>query len=126
MVGSIVVRQDGRYLLIQEGRHDIRGKWNFPGGRVDPGETLEQAAEREGKEESGFNVALGKELISLPPDSEGHELHAFEATITGGTLELEDGLLGSGWFTYAEIRSMKPILRNSDYIIGAVEQAEKR
>ncbi len=126
MVGSVVVRQDGRYLLIQEGRQDIRGKWNFPGGRVDPGETLEQAAVREAKEESGFTVALGKELISLPPDSEGHELHAFEATITGGALELEDGLLGAGWFTYSEIRSMKSLLRNPDYVIGAVGQAEKR
>jgi ADP-ribose pyrophosphatase YjhB (NUDIX family) len=125
MVGSAVIRQDGRYLLIQECREDIRGKWNFPGGRVDPGETLEQATEREAKEESGFTVTLGKELIALPPDHEGHELHAFAATITGGELRLEDGLLGSGWFTLSEVQSMKSLLRNSDYVLGALEQAEK-
>jgi ADP-ribose pyrophosphatase len=54
-VGAIVVR-DSRVLLIQRGQPPSEGLWAIPGGRVELGETLQEAAEREIKEETGLTI----------------------------------------------------------------------
>ncbi|CAA9285517.1 MAG: hypothetical protein AVDCRST_MAG77-4242 [uncultured Chloroflexi bacterium] len=58
-VGVVVVR-DGKVLLIQRGRDPGRGLWAVPGGMVDLGETCEEAARREAKEETGLDVEVGE------------------------------------------------------------------
>jgi 8-oxo-dGTP diphosphatase len=54
-----VVRCDGRYAVIHRPRYD---DWTLPKGKLDPGETFEQAALREVAEEIGVHGALGAEL----------------------------------------------------------------
>lgn len=54
-VGAVVVEQ-GHLLLIQRGRGAAVGQWSVPGGRVEWGETLAQAVEREVAEETGLAV----------------------------------------------------------------------
>lgn len=56
-VGTIVVR-DGRVLLARRGKMPGLGKWSVPGGAVDAGESLEDAARREIREECGIEVEL--------------------------------------------------------------------
>jgi phosphatase NudJ len=51
-----VVRRDDRYLVVKERKHD--NAWYLPGGRVEPGETLMDAAVRETLEESSIPVEL--------------------------------------------------------------------
>lgn len=57
-VGAVCVR-DGRLLLVQRGRAPGRGTWALPGGRLEPGETLEQAVARELEEETGLVGFVG-------------------------------------------------------------------
>ena len=57
-VGAIVVR-DGRLLLVRRGRGAAVGAWSVPGGRVEPGEPLAQAVERELLEETGLAGRCG-------------------------------------------------------------------
>lgn len=57
-VGAVVI-DDGRLLLIKRGRGAAVGQWSVPGGRVEPGETLAEATEREVLEETGLAVACG-------------------------------------------------------------------
>jgi 8-oxo-dGTP diphosphatase len=57
-VGAIVIR-DGSVLLVRRGRPPRKGSWSLPGGRVELGERLDQALEREVLEETGVRVAVG-------------------------------------------------------------------
>ena len=58
-----VVERDGRVLLVHRPRYD---DWTFPKGKLDPGESFEDAALREVEEETGVRCTLGREL---PPTS---------------------------------------------------------
>jgi mutator protein MutT len=62
-VVAAVVERDGRYLITRrlEGTH-LAGLWEFPGGKILPGEKPEDALRRELKEELGVEAAVG-ELI---------------------------------------------------------------
>ncbi|MDY6778749.1 MAG: NUDIX domain-containing protein, partial [Candidatus Nanohaloarchaea archaeon] len=47
---------DGKVLLVQEGKEAVRGVWNLPAGKLEPGETPREAAIRETREEAGISV----------------------------------------------------------------------
>lgn len=124
VVSGVVLERTGTYLLVQEKKPDVYGQWNLPGGRVVEGESLEEAAVREAQEEVGLTVRLGRHLHVVHQFTESPVLHAYEATITGGTLQIrEHELLDAKWFTYEEIVAMKDRLRNIDYILGAIDRA---
>ncbi|MFV0526726.1 MAG: NUDIX hydrolase [Acidimicrobiales bacterium] len=57
-VGAIVIDR-GRLLLVERGRPPGVGQWSVPGGRVEAGETLAEAVEREVLEETGCRVRCG-------------------------------------------------------------------
>ena len=57
-VGGVVVK-DGKALIIKRGHDPRKGEWSLPGGRVELGETLMGALQREMKEETGLDVQVG-------------------------------------------------------------------
>lgn len=62
-VAAAVIERDGRILLARrrpDGPHPL--KWEFPGGKVEPGETPEQALRRELREELDIVATIGPEL----------------------------------------------------------------
>lgn len=60
-VGAVVFR-DKRLLMIKRGKSPSKGMWSVPGGRLELGETLQEAAEREVFEETGLTVQAGEPL----------------------------------------------------------------
>lgn len=83
VVGVAVVR-NGRVLAARRSGGDAVGGWEFPGGKVEPGETPEAAAVREVAEELGLDVVVTGWLSATVAISEGLELQVALAEVVGG------------------------------------------
>jgi 8-oxo-dGTP diphosphatase len=83
-VGAVVQDAAGRLLLIQRGQEPSRGLWSLPGGRVEAGETMEQAVEREVLEETGLRVRAGALVgrVSIPGDGVVYDVLDLSCTLT--------------------------------------------
>lgn len=65
-IAVAIVEHDGEYLLQQRmSGQDLAGKWEFPGGKLEPGESPAQAAVRETLEETGLAVRSVRTLLEL-------------------------------------------------------------
>ena len=79
-VVAAVVCHDGKYLCMQKGKTKFEYtsyKWEFPGGKIEPGETPQQALARELMEEMEYLVEVGEELVTV-----NHEYPDFSITMT--------------------------------------------
>ncbi len=63
-VGAVVFK-DGRVLLVRRGQPPSEDLWAIPGGRVEIGETLQEAAEREIFEETGIQIRAGEPVFTF-------------------------------------------------------------
>ncbi len=82
---AVVIIHEGRVLLMHRRKAD-RDYWVVPGGGVEEGETVEQAARREVEEETGLEVTLDRELWTR--DRDGQAEHYFLAAGFHGELRL--------------------------------------
>ena len=88
-VGVVMLDGRGRLLVIRRGHAPSAGRWSIPGGRVEPGETLEVAAVREAREETGLDVVVGEvagqvELAGI--DDQVYDVTDFVATLADPTV----------------------------------------
>ncbi len=107
---AVVVREDGRLLLVRRGREPQRGRWSVPGGKLEPGETPAQAAVREVLEETGARVRAGRELGTVRiPGGAGlvYEVHEIAATYLGGTLRPGDDADAVRWVAPEELPGLE-------------------
>jgi mutator protein MutT len=84
-VGAVVLRDDGRVLVIRRGRAPGRGTWTLPGGKVEPGESPTDAVVREVREETGLAVEVAELLTVVELDIEGfsYAIHEHLCRVTG-------------------------------------------
>ena len=90
-VVAALIWKGNQFMICQRPAHKARGLlWEFVGGKVEPGETKEQALVRECREELAVTVQVGKVFMEVTheyPDLTVH-LTLFHASIQAGTPQL--------------------------------------
>jgi 8-oxo-dGTP diphosphatase len=90
-VTAAVIVQDGRVLIVRrKPGQKLAGMWEFPGGKVEAGETLESCLARELLEELGLTVSVGPVLAEsiYNYDHGSIRLVAMKTTVRDGTISL--------------------------------------
>ncbi|MCP1387363.1 (deoxy)nucleoside triphosphate pyrophosphohydrolase [Corynebacterium sp. TA-R-1] len=101
VVGAVLVR-DGLVLAAQRGPGmSMAGMWEFPGGKIEPGETPEASLARELFEELGIQVEVGKHIVTTSHEYDFGivNLSTYYCTLVGGTPTVSE---------HAEIRWVGP------------------
>lgn len=90
VVAAIIVDEAGRILATKRGYGDMKGGWEFPGGKIEPGETAQQALKREIDEELNVTIEVGDKLCSVQWNYTKFHLtmHCFWCKVTEGTILL--------------------------------------
>ncbi len=108
-VGAIAVR-DGRLLLIRRGHAPSRGRWSLPGGRVESGETPQQALVREVAEETGLVVQVGELVGEVVRDGSSgvtYRIQDFLVTATGGVPVAGDDAAEVAWVAIEDVATYR-------------------
>ena len=112
---GVVVVECGRFVLVMRGAEPALGKWSFPGGAVELGETVRDAAVRETKEECGLDVELTRDAPMdehdiLKLDEKGrlwyhYVLLQFLARPICGVLEPTSDVTDARWVQFEEVEN---------------------
>lgn len=91
VVAAVLVRQ-GKFLATQRGYGEFRGYWEFPGGKIEAGESREEALQREIREELETDICVGEHLITVDYDYPSFHLtmHCFLCSLLSGDLVLKE------------------------------------
>lgn len=91
-VVAAIIKQDNQIFATQRGYGDFAGGWEFPGGKIEPGESREQALIREIKEELDTEIEVGELFDTVEYDYPNFHLtmHVYICTIKSGDLILKE------------------------------------
>lgn len=93
-VVAALIEKDGKYLIAKRstGSQEVFGKWEFPGGKVEPNETEEHAIEREIKEEFEMDIKAVKFLTNniCEYPTKTIDLRLYECKYISGEFNLHD------------------------------------
>jgi ADP-ribose pyrophosphatase YjhB (NUDIX family) len=109
-VGALVHDDLGRLLVIRRGREPGSGRWSVPGGRVEPGESDDEAVRREVLEETGLHVVVGLRVgtVQRPaPDGSVYDIRDYACALSVTTSPVAgDDADEVRWADRAELRSL--------------------
>lgn len=91
-VVAAVIRKDDKIFATQRGYGEFKDGWEFPGGKIEEGETSEQALVREIREELNTDIKVGKLIDTIEYDYPNFHLsmECFWCEIVKGGLELKE------------------------------------
>lgn len=91
-VVAAVIRKDGRVFATQRGYGDWKGWWEFPGGKIEQGETPEEALRREIREELQADVSVDEFLCTVEYDYPTFHLtmHCYFCSLLSETFHLNE------------------------------------
>ncbi len=109
-VGAACIDGTGRLLLIQRRHAPAQGQWTLPGGRVEPGESAEQAVVREVREETGLEVRVARWIGRIERDAPNADCYVIDdylvEVVGAATVQASDDAADAGFFTADELQAL--------------------
>ena len=121
-VVAAVIRKDNKIFATQRGYGEFKDGWEFPGGKIEEGETPEQALAREIKEELDTEIQVGKLIETIEYDYPKFHLSmdCFWCEIMQGGLELKEHE-AARWLSKEELYSVDWLPAD----VGVVERVKE-
>ena len=118
-VAAAIITHNGRVFATQRGYGEFKDGWEFPGGKMEPGETPQQALVREIQEELDTEIEVGELVETVEYDYPGFHLtmHCFLCTVRSGALVLKEHE-AARWLTREELNDV-------DWLPADVKVVEK-
>ena len=107
-VVAAVIRRGNRIFATQRGYGEWKGWWEFPGGKLEAGETPQQALAREIREELDAEIEIGDLLRTVEWDYPAFHLtlHCYWSTLASGSLRLNEHE-SARWLAKAELHTVR-------------------
>ena len=107
-VVAAIIYKDGAYFATQRGYGEFEGMWEFPGGKIEPGESRESALKREVQEELGIDITIDKFLSTTEYDYPSFHLtmHCYLCRVESGMIELREHK-SARWLTAGMLDSVE-------------------
>lgn len=107
-VVAAVIKKGNKIFATQRGYGDLKGGWEFPGGKIESGETPQKALVREIREELNTKIEVGEFIETVDFDYETFHLtmHCFICEVLEGELELLEHSAAK-WLTKENIDSVE-------------------
>lgn len=126
VIGSNVIEKDGMFLLVRETKKSAQGLYNLPAGKLEGNETIIEAAAREAKEETGFDVKPEKIIgVYQRPNKNGANItiFVFKSKIVSGKLTTTEEHPEVKFYSPEEINELdKKGLIRTPYITKAIKK----
>ncbi|MBQ0018282.1 MAG: 8-oxo-dGTP diphosphatase MutT [Clostridiales bacterium] len=118
-VVAAIIKKDDKIFATQRGYGDFKDGWEFPGGKIEPGETPEQALVREIKEELEAEIKVGELITTVEYDYPNFHLtmHCFMCELVSEEITLVEHE-AARWLTYDQLDEV-------DWLPADIEVVEK-
>jgi A/G-specific adenine glycosylase len=126
VVAGVIWRADGRFLIGQRPVEGLLGGlWEFPGGKVQVGESLEGALRREIEEELGIEIEVGRPVVTIQHGYTHFRitLYAFHAQYVGGEVR-HVGVADHAWVSLDELEGYAFALTDRKIINSLWEESQ--
>jgi 8-oxo-dGTP diphosphatase len=122
---GVLIERDGKYLLIKRAAEPDKGMWSVPGGLVEVGERVKDAAVREAVEETGLSIEIVERLgvvDKIVKDHVGRVLYhfiivQFLARFLAGEARAMDDALDARWVALSDLPSYELTTSLKDFLM---------
>ena len=122
-VVAAILRKDDRIFATEKGYGEFKGYWEFPGGKVEIGESLEEALKREIREELQVEIQIEEKCTVLDYDYPKFHLtmHCYFCSVVSGEIKLVEATDGK-WLKEDELNTVNWLPAD----ISLIEELKKR